>query len=87
MNLEELIQTTKSVLEDNLENDPRIQILSEFVKDLSDGEKSYFKSILIEFKKDLTKKGMETISEKYKNKNYKNKNELSDKEFWSLIED
>lgn len=86
MNLEELIQTTKSVLEDNLENDPRIQTLSEFVKDLSYDEKAYFKSTLIEFKKDLTKKGMEAISEKYKNKNYKSKNELSDEEFWSLIE-
>lgn len=86
MNLEELINITKSILEDGLDDDPRIQSIKGFVKDLTDDEKINFKSVVSDFSESLKIKDNKIISERYKNKNSKSISKMSDEDFWSLIE-
>ena len=86
MNIEELIEIGKNILEDNLENDTRINNLKKLVKDLPDNEREILKSVLCDFNKSLSLKDRQTISVKSDNHIYKlSESKLSDEEFWALI--
>ena len=86
MNIEELIEIGKNILEDNLENDTRINNLKKLVKDLPDNEREILKSVLFDFNKSLSLKDRQTISVKSDNHIYKlSESKLSDEEFWALI--
>lgn len=86
MNIEELIEIGKNILEDNLENDTRINNLKKFVKDLPDNEREILKSVLFDFNKSLSLKDRQTISVNSDNHIYKlSESKLSDEEFWALI--
>jgi hypothetical protein len=81
MNIEELIEVCKNILEDNLENDTRINNIKNLVNILPDNEKEILKSVLIDFSKSLFIKDIQTISVKEDNHICN----LSDEEFWELI--
>ena len=86
MNIEELIEIGKNILEDNLENDTRINNLKKFVKDLPDNEREILKSVLFDFNKSLSLIDRQTISVKSDSHIYKlSESKLSDEEFWALI--
>lgn len=81
MNIDELIEIGKNIIEDSLENDTRINNLKNLVKDLPDNEKEVLKSVLIDFSKSLFIKDIQSISVKSDNHICN----LSDEEFWELI--
>ena len=86
MNIEELIEIGKNILEDNLENDTRVNNLKKLVKDLPDNEREILKSVLFDFNKSLSLKDRQTISVNSDNNIYKlSESKLSDEEFWALI--
>lgn len=89
MNIEELIEISKNILEENLENDTRINNLKKLVKDLPDNEREILKSALYDFNKSLrygaSKKDRQTIDLTDDHIYKLSESKLSDEEFWALI--